>query len=123
MKTNDLETEVEIPIITEVVFWRSGLSDSRITMDIRNKDQMLLLKDGKVSNTSEYFKESKIKTNTIVSFQKDRLENEIEDITPVDNNDTGQNTYELEYNSDPLFQYWEKQRMFLGKWYLVRKDW
>lgn len=119
--TNDLKTEVEIPIITEVIFWRSGLSDSRITMDIRNKDQMLLLKDGKVSNTSEYFKESRMKTNTLVSFQKDRLENEIEDMTPVDNNNNEKNTYELEYNSDPYFNT-EKAKNVSRKMIFGRKD-
>ena len=111
---------IEIPKITEVIFWRSGLSDSRITMDIRNKDQMLLLKDGKESNISEYFKESRMKTNTLVSFQKDRLENEIEDMTPVDNNDE-KNTYELEYNSDPYFNI-EKAKNVSRKIIFGRKD-
>jgi hypothetical protein len=73
-------------------------------MDIRNKDQMLMLKDSNVSNTSEYFKESKINTNTLVNFQKDRLENEILDTTPVDNDDVDNNRYELEYNADPYFR-------------------
>lgn len=101
---NDPDYDVKIPILTNVVFWRSGILDPSITMDIRNEDQMLLLRDSYVSNISDYFKESKINTNTLVNFQKDRLENEIFDGTPIDNDDSTNNKYILEYNEDAYFE-------------------
>lgn len=103
IKTVGEISTVEIPIIKNIVFWRSGMLDNSITMDIRNKDQKLLVKDNEVSNISDYFRETDVDTNTLVSFQKNRLENEFLDETPVDNNNTLSNAYEFKSNKDSYF--------------------
>jgi hypothetical protein len=96
----DDDTISKIRTIENVIFWRSGILDTNISKTIRNRDKTLLSKDNNISRISDYFRESEIETDTLISFQKNRLENKIDLVVPIDN-DTG--TYQVVSNTDDYF--------------------
>jgi len=74
--------------------------DTKITNIIRNKDKTFISKNNEISNISDYFRESEVETDTLVNFQKNRLENKININVPIDNDI---NTYQIKSNDDSYF--------------------
>lgn len=107
---NELEN-TELREIKNIIFWRSGITDIRIDNISRSYDKKMLVRnvtgkgkevanisDYEVANISNYFRDQTVDSETVVSFQKDRFEdNQIIEHHTEKDNDRG--VYEVEGNT------------------------
>lgn len=99
-------SETQLREIKNIIFWRSGITDTRIDNISRSYDKKMLVRNvtgptgtrKEAANISDYFRDQTVDSETVVSFQKDRLEDDqiIEDHWEKDN-DHG--IYDVEGNT------------------------
>lgn len=78
---NELES-TELREIKNIIFWRSGITDTRIDNISRSYDKTMLVRNvtgptgtrKEAANISDYFRDQTVDSETVVSFQKDRFE-------------------------------------------------
>ena len=102
------EDQTQLREIKNIIFWRSGITDTRIDNISRSYDKTMLVRNvtatrKEAANISDYFRDQTVDSETVVSFQKDRFEDD-QIIEHHRNKDNDHGIYEVEGNTSSGYE-------------------
>lgn len=103
--------QTQLREIENIIFWRSGITDTRIDNISRSYDKKMLVRNvtgptgtrKEAANISDYFRDQTVDSEIVVSFQKDRLEND-QIIEHHRNKDNDNGDYDVEGNTSSGYE-------------------